>query len=129
MQMFSAVFQTDTSTWNRRSDRHFPLRLNARCYEEIGREICVCVRVCVCVWGGGVDGLERTTKAEASKIKRKSFFFCFYGSERSPILSICQPCTSPKQTNMFVHSAVCLQDKRAFTAVYNYTDLIVIIIK
>lgn len=52
---------TDTYT-------QFPLRLNnARCYEETGREMWVFQRG---EWG--VDGLERTTKAEASKI---SLFF------------------------------------------------------
>lgn len=78
---------------------------------------------------GGIDGLERTTKAEASKIKKWRFFLFLWTWKKSNSFHM-SALYIPKQTNMlFVHSAVCLQDKRAFTPVYNYADLIVIIIK
>lgn len=68
MQMFSAVLQTPGPGTGNPIDTctQFPLSLNnTRCYEETGREMWVFKGV---GGGGRFDGLERMTKAKASKI-------------------------------------------------------------
>lgn len=121
---YANVFSSfsDTATWNRQSDRH----IHAVSTESEQRSLLGCEETGREMWVfGGVDGLERTTKAEASKI---SLFF--YGRATSSNSFHMSLLYITKQTNMlFVHSAVLSPRQMRLPAVYNYTGLIVIIIK